>query len=62
MATEKEHTPMEKLVRIRMQFVTLLNAKLPEPYRADCVNCIQWCNELEEHLTMIDESDDHENN
>jgi hypothetical protein len=52
-----ERTPMEKLKGIAIELVTL-KARLPEPYRSNVEQCIKWCHDLEEHLTMIDHTDD----
>lgn len=48
---------MEKLKGIAIELVTL-KARLPEPYRSNVEQCIKWCHDLEEHLTMIDHTDD----
>ena len=57
MATEKERTPMEKLKGIAMELVKL-KADLPEPYRSNVEQCLKWCRDLEEHLTIIDTEDE----
>ena len=59
MTTNKERSPMEKLAGIRLELVTL-KPRLPEPYCSNLETCIRWCNDLEEHLTIIDADDNDE--
>lgn len=49
----KDRTPMEKLAGIRIELITLM-PRLPEPYRSNLDVCAKWCNDLEEHMTQID--------
>ena len=50
-------SPMEKLAGIRIE-LAMLAPRLPDSYRKNLETCVQWCNDLEEHLTIIDDDDD----
>lgn len=55
----EERTPMEKLAGIKIELITL-KPRLTEVYQENIEQCIKWCRELEEHLTIIDKEDDDE--
>lgn len=52
-----ERTPMEKLACIKIELVTLA-PRLSQPYRKNIEGCIQYCRDLEEHLTIIDDDEE----
>ena len=51
-----ERTPLEKLAGIKVELVTL-KPRLTEPYRSNLETLIQWCGDLETHLTPAEADD-----